>query len=227
MQINGNRISIVIIHDEALIREALVRSLREHSEFAVVGEAEDSRDGADEIVDKCADVALFHLDLGDQASIAMLDYLIAHCPKTRVLLLTAVIETSIARKALELGVAGIFHHGHGVNTLIKAIEKVYDGEVWMDRSVIAAALNEIRRGSTESDALSCPGASELTPREFEVIGLVCEGLRTRDMAERLFISEKTVRNHLASIFNKLDVTHRLELSVLARKHGLAPDTSSV
>ena len=227
MQINGNTISIVVIHDQALIREALIRTLQEHSQFRIVGEAENYREGATTILDKCADVALFHLDLDDRASITMLDHLIAQCPKTRVLLLTAVIETSIARKALELGVAGIFHHGHGVNRLIKAIEKVQEGEVWMDRSVIAAALNEIRKGAPESDGISCPGAEDLTPREIEVIGLVCEGLRTREMAERMFISEKTVRNHLASIFNKLDVSHRLELSVLARKHGLAPDVTSV
>jgi DNA-binding NarL/FixJ family response regulator len=221
MQDNRETITIVIIHDQALIRESLVRSLDQLERVRVVGEAQNSLEGAKKILEQCADVALLDIDLALQKSISLLTTLVARCPKTRVLLLTSRMETSIGRKALELGVSGIFQKDQSLRILIKAIEKVHAGEIWMDRSVIAAALNAIKKGDRGSDGWTLPGASELTPRELEVISNVCEGLRTREIADRLYISEKTVRNHLASIFSKLDVSHRLELSVLAQKHGLA------
>ncbi len=98
-----------------------------------------------------------------------------------------------------------------------------DGEVWVDRAMTALLLKDLRR-SSESQRLDTETAriASLTPREREVIRLIAQGFGTARIAKELFISEKTVRNHLASIFSKLMVSDRLELAIFAVRHGLAP-----
>src|SRR5207247_2084469 len=105
-------------------------------------------------------------------------------------------------------------------SLVKAIEKVYDGEVWLDRSMIASVLNTRARGDMSPEqSLYATQIATLTEREREVIQLIGEGLRNKEIAERLVISEATVRNHLTSIFAKIGVNDRFELVVFAYRYG--------
>jgi len=106
--------------------------------------------------------------------------------------------------------------------LLKAIEKVHAGEVWLERSMIAAVLSEMtRKNERKPTNPEAANIATLTPREREVITLIGEGLRNKQIAQRLFISETTVRHHLTSIFSKLHVSERLELVIYAYRHGLA------
>jgi DNA-binding NarL/FixJ family response regulator len=107
-------------------------------------------------------------------------------------------------------------------TLIKAIRKVLAGEVWLERSMTAHILTDFTRA--DERRRNDPEAAKietLTEREREMIALIAEGLTTKRIAERLFIGEKTVSNHLTAIYNKLGVSSRLELAIYASRHGLA------
>jgi DNA-binding NarL/FixJ family response regulator len=108
------------------------------------------------------------------------------------------------------------------DVLLKAIERVHAGEIWIDRTVIASVITEMTRHSNgeEQDSEEYK-INSLTAREREVVTLVGEGLKNRDIAARLFISETTVRHHLTSIFDKLGVSDRFELAIYAYRHGLA------
>jgi len=104
---------------------------------------------------------------------------------------------------------------------LKAIKKVHAGEVWLDRSMMAKVLSEMTQsGEPKQDAAETAKIAALTGREREVIALISEGAGTRQVASQLFISEKTVRNHLASIYSKLDISDRLELVLYAQRHNL-------
>jgi DNA-binding NarL/FixJ family response regulator len=117
---------------------------------------------------------------------------------------------------------GIVKKEKAAEVLISAIERVHAGEAWLDPSLMAGVLTEMTRSSRgkktdpEADKIAA-----LTNREREVIALVGEGIKSKEIAGRLFISETTVRHHLTSIFDKLGVADRVELLIYAYRHGLA------
>jgi DNA-binding NarL/FixJ family response regulator len=114
---------------------------------------------------------------------------------------------------------GVVLKEKAAETLLRAIERVHAGEVWLERAMMASVLSQMTRASQQPDPEAAKIAT-LTTREREVIALIGEGLRNRQIAERLFISETTVRHHLTSIFAKLEVADRLELVIYAFRHAL-------
>ena len=162
---------------------------------------------------------ILDLVLGDEDGLNLLPTLREKSPKTRVLILTGVLNPDAHRAAIRKGAMGIVLKEHAADLLLKAIKKVNDGEVWIDRSMMGMVIQEFSKPAYTDPEVSKIEA--LTSREREVIGLVGEGLKNKQIAERLFISETTVTHHLSSVFAKLDVSDRLELTIYAFRHGLA------
>jgi DNA-binding NarL/FixJ family response regulator len=149
-------------------------------------------------------------------------------PELRILVLTGVRDAQAHRRAFQLGATGLVEKDAAADVLLKAIRKVAAGEIWLDRASTAILLAELTRGEQhEKGDPDAEKIARLSPREREVAELIGEGLSNRKIAERLFISETTVRHHLTSIFSKLEVHDRLELLLYAYRHGLvrsrAPD----
>jgi len=157
--------------------------------------------------------------LGDEDGLSFLPELREVTRNARVLVLTGLRSSESQRRAIRAGAMGIVLKEHAAEVLIKAINKVHQGEVWLDRSMMGAVLDEM----TQAPEIDPEGAriAGLTDREREVIALIAEGLRNKQIGQRLFISETTVTHHLSSIFSKLDVSDRLELIIYAFRHGLA------
>ena len=137
----------------------------------------------------------------------------------RVLVLTGLRGSESQRRAMLAGAMGVVLKDHAAEVLIKAIHKVHQGEVWLDRLTMGSVLDEMTQ-APEIDPERAKIAS-LTDREREVIALIAEGLKNKEIGKRLFISETTVTHHLSSIFSKLEVTDRLELVIYAFAHKLA------
>jgi DNA-binding NarL/FixJ family response regulator len=159
------------------------------------------------------------LVLGEEDGLAFLPELREQVPGSRVLILTGVQNPDSHRSAIRLGAMGIVLKEHAADLLLKAIRKVYEGEVWIDRSMMGMMIQEFTKPIQTNPEDS--KISALTTREREVITLVGEGLKNKQIAERLFISETTVTHHLSSVFSKLEVSDRLELIIYAFRHGLA------
>jgi DNA-binding NarL/FixJ family response regulator len=123
-------------------------------------------------------------------------------------------------RAITMGAQGWVSKFDSEQTLVMAIRKVHEGEVWINRSMVAYALNSLRYPAQVMNETAYSIAS-LTPREREVIHLIAEGMRNSDIAAELHISESTVGHHLSSIYSKLAVTDRLELAIFAFRHRLA------
>jgi two-component system nitrate/nitrite response regulator NarL len=214
-------VRIVIVDDHALMREGLRMLLENHPHLAVVGEAANKAQTLTEVARSRPHLVLLDLDLGGDNALDFMNELFSLDDNLRVLVLTGVRDPEMHRKAVQLGAMGVVLKDRASEVLIKAIEKVHAGEVWLDHSTVAKLLNDARR-SRDPKRIDPEIAriQSLTPREREIISLIAEGAGTKQLATRLFISEKTVRNHLTVIYSKLDVSDRLELSLYAVRHGL-------
>ena len=155
-------------------------------------------------------------------STQILDFLpklISSFPAARVIVLTSSTETEAHQRAVQSGAMGLVLKEQGAEVLIAAIEKVYSGEVWLARSLTASVLSGVSRSSPNNEeALKI---ESLTKREREIIALTAQGFKRSQIAEKLFISDSTVRNHLTSILSKLELSDRFELVFYAYRHGLS------
>lgn len=149
---------------------------------------------------------------------------LAHAGKGRVLVFAAPGDDALHRRAIEMGASGVVSKDEAASVLARAIQRVHAGELWLDRGRTAAALSLARRRSRDPEAVKI---ESLTRREREIVGLVSQGLRNASIADRLSISEATVRNHLTSILSKLELSNRFDLAVYAFRHDLVTEPESV
>jgi DNA-binding NarL/FixJ family response regulator len=187
-----------------------------------VGEAANCTDALAAAAGKQPDIILLDLDLGEESGLDCLPELLTVTSGARVLVLTGVRDSQLHRRAVHLGALGVVLKEKAAEVLLLAIAKVQAGEVWLEGTMIASVLGDLTRPrEVQSSNPKMANIASLTGREREVIALIGQGLRNRQIAERLFISETTVRHHLTSIFAKLGVADRLELVIYAYRHGLS------
>lgn len=214
-------IRIVLVDDHAVMRAGLRLIIEGHPGMKVVGEAGDAATAIAVATRERPDIILLDLDLGQDSGLDCLPHLLDAAEATRVLVLTGMDDYEAHRRAARLGAMGLVHKAKAAEIILKAIEKVYAGEVWFDRSLLGGMLSDISRsGQQKKGDPEAEKIATLTRREREVVTLICEGLKNRQISERLFISETTVSHHLTSIFGKLGVTDRLELVVYAYTQGI-------
>jgi len=217
-----NTVRILLVDDHAVVRAGLRMLIESRPGLAVVGEAATTSDAVAAAGREQPDLILLDLDLGGDSGLDILPELFATAKQARVLLLTGVRDPEEHHRAIRLGAMGVVLKEKAAEDLLKAIEKVHAGEVWLDGALMARVLGRsLPGGDTAATNPEAAKMTTLTEREREVIALICEGLQNKLIGERLFISETTVRHHLTSIFDKLGVTNRLELVIYAYRHGLA------
>jgi DNA-binding NarL/FixJ family response regulator len=216
---NQRPITIMIIDDHVVIRSGL-RMLIEHDQrMQVVAQAGNRIEALERAAGTRPDVIILDLVLGEEDGLSFLPELCQASPNSRVLVLTGVQSPDAHRRAIRRGALGIVLKEHAAEQLLKAIMKVYEGEVWIERSMMGTMIQELNKPTQVDPEVT--KIKSLTDREREVIALVGEGLKNKQVGERLFISETTVTHHLSSVFDKLDVSDRLELIIYAFRHGLA------
>jgi two-component system nitrate/nitrite response regulator NarL len=218
----ASEIRIVLISQLELFRAGIRSLLQSKEGLKVVGEAAGEGDGIEIVKREQPDVTLLGTDANEGKGLELMPGILAAAEATRVLILSDSADPELQQKAIRLGAIGVVSKNKPADILIKAIERVHAGEAWVDRSTIAAVLGDLSPANRakKQDPKEARIAS-ITPREREVIRLVGEGLNSRQIAERLFISEVTVHHHLTSIYSKLEVAGRLELLIFAYRNGLA------
>jgi two-component system nitrate/nitrite response regulator NarL len=217
-----SQIRILLIDDHTVMRLGLRLLIENQQGLKVVGEASGRTDALELAEREQPDIILLDLALPGTDGVDLIPELLSIAKETRILVLTGVLEPEIHTRAMRLGAMGVVLKEKAPEVLLKAIEKVHQGEIWLDRAMVANVFSE--RSRAREAAKKDPEAAKiatLTEREREVISLVGEGLRNKQIADRLFISEGTVRNHLTTIFGKLEVSDRFELLMYAYRHGIA------
>ncbi len=212
-------ITVMIVDDHVVIRSGLRMLIEHDQQMRVVAMAGNQAEALERAAKETPDVIVLDLLLGDEDALAFLPELCEASPSSRVLVLTGVQNPDAHRRAIRRGAMGIVLKEHAADQLLKAIEKVNKGEVWIERSMMGSMIQEFSKPPMVDPELV--KIESLTEREREVIALVGEGLKNKQVGERLFISETTVTHHLSSVFSKLEVSDRLELIIYAFRHGLA------
>ncbi|HEY3103810.1 MAG TPA: response regulator transcription factor [Pyrinomonadaceae bacterium] len=212
-------IKILIVDDHLLVRTGLRMLIESEPNLKVVGQASNRSEALALAKSEQPDLILLDIDLGSENGLDFLPELTDTVAGVHVLVLTGLRDVGSHRRAARLGAAGVVLKEHAADVLLKAIKKVHAGELWLDRSMMGSLLREMTQ-PPKIDAEAAKIAT-LTRREREVLTLVAEGLKNRDIAARLFISETTVTHHLSSVFAKLGVSDRLELVIYAFANNLA------
>lgn len=208
-------IRIMIVDDHAVMRAGLRMLIEEDKSLTVVAMTGSRQETLQVAEKERPDIIVLDILLGEDDGLSFLPELCDSNPNSRVLVLTGVQNPESHRTAIRRGAMGIVLKQQAAEQLLKAIHKVHRGEVWIDRLMVGPVLHEMRHERrAEADPEEAKIAT-LTTREREVIALVAEGLRNKQIGERLFISETTVTHHLSSIYSKLAVADRLELVIYA------------
>jgi two-component system nitrate/nitrite response regulator NarL len=213
-------IGVMVIDDHAVVRAGLHLLLEDTPGVHPVGEVSGSAQALAELQKHQPAITLLELNLGDQDGIDLLPELLQAVPYSRVIILTGSPDTKMHRQAIVLGARGLVMKSQDVDVLLKAIRRVHAGELWIDRALMHTVIGEMTARPDSGDPEAAKIAA-LTARELEIVAQIGEGLKNKQIAERLFISETTVRHHLTSIFSKLGVGDRLELVIYAYRHNLA------
>ncbi len=200
-------IRLIIADDHALFRGGLKSLLRRQRDMKVVGEVESAGALMEVLADTACDVLLLDLQMERWA----LDDIRQLATRTKVVVLTASESLENAITAMRLGARGVVQKRFAVQTLMEAIRTVAGGSVWMPPTLQAEVAAQW--GASNS--------KQLTSREADIVRLVATGLRNAEIAQRLSITEATVKTHLNNIFEKLELRDRVELTVYALRHGLA------
>jgi DNA-binding NarL/FixJ family response regulator len=213
-------IRVLLVCSERVIRAAVRALIDGRRETCVIDEVEDLHAALDLIVAERPDVTVLDPDHYHSDDVA--DLMRAAVTKTRIILLTGLPSSTPIAQAVENGAVGLVLKQQPPELLLKAIDKVHAGELWLDRTATARLIAELSYASQAENGDAATGkAARLTQRERQVIRLVGAGLRNSQIARRLCISEVTVRNHLTATFRKLELENRFQLVFYAFQHGLA------
>src|SRR5258707_771765 len=222
-----SKIRIVVADDHPIFRDGLCRLLALEEDFEVVAQAQDGRQVLDVLQQHEPDILLLDLKMPGLDGLATLQRLQAAKNKTRVIVLTASDDKNEFVQAMKLGTSGIVLKQTATELLIKSIRKVHAGEIWLDSHTTAAVIRQFVANDEAPMQAPAPVAaprererSPLSQREREIVALVAQGFKNKEMAEKMFISEQTVKNHLHNIFDKLGVSDRLELALYAIHNNL-------
>jgi len=224
------KIRIVVADDHPIFRDGLCRLLALEEDFEVVAQAQDGRQVLEVLQQFEPDILLLDLKMPGLDGLATLQRLQQAKNKTRVIVLTASDDKNEFVQAMKLGTSGIVLKQTATELLIKSIRKVHAGEIWLDSHTTAAVIRQFVANDEAPPAapqMAPPPQqprererSPLSQREREIVALVAQGFKNKEMAEKMFISEQTVKNHLHNIFDKLGVSDRLELALYAIHNNL-------
>jgi len=214
-------IRIVILDNQDLCRAGLRLLIDSKPGMSIVGEAGSLRKGLEIVANLKPDIILIELNLSGMSGLNIVPSILKAYKRARLILVTSSSDPQVHQSAVESGVMGIVSKSQKPEILINAIEKVYAGEVWLERSMIAYVLSRLSRDhNLEQTSQVIENINELSEREKEVIQLIGQAYNNNKISTELCISEATVRHHLTSIYRKLGVSNRLELLVYAHHYDL-------
>lgn len=212
--------TILIVDDHPLFREGLKTIITSDTRYEVVGEAGNGREALRLAKKHKPDLVLLDIALPDQNGIQLSREIRNLSSKTRILIVSMHSKTDYIVKAFQAGATGYVVKYSASERLLQGIDSVLKGEYFMDSSVSHKVIEKLMQSPEKEAKITDAAYDTLTPREQEVMVLLAEGLSSKEAAEKLFISPKTVENHRSNMMRKLDLHSTLELIRYATRLGL-------
>ena len=219
----GDAIRILVADDHALFRRGLNMVLETEGGIEVIGEAEDGAEAVEKALDLAPDVVLMDVRMPRLSGIEAAARIREGIPSVKILMLTVSDEEDDLYAAIKAGANGYLLKEISIEEVADAIRAVTQGQSLISPSMASKLLDEFTSLSKQADEKQGPHAPRLTERELEVLQLVAQGLSNRKIADKLYISENTVKNHVRNMLEKLHVHSRMEAVLYAMRENLIDD----
>ncbi len=214
-QETNDKVRILIVDDHAVVRQGLITFLELQDEIEVVGEASNGKEAIQKVLELEPDVVLMDLVMPVMDGLTAIKQIKQLRPSTEVIALTSFADDEKVFTAIRSGATGYLLKDVQPNDLVKAVLAADRGEVQLHPEVAKLLMHEVVAPAKEADSLD-----ELTEREREVLGLLGLGMSNKEIAYNISVSEKTVKAHVSSILNKLNLPGRTHAALYASKRGL-------
>ena len=213
----AEKISLMIADDHVLMRQGLKQLLELEEDIAVIAQSGDGEETVKKALEYNPDVILLDINMPSMNGIEVLRRLKDLGTVSKIIMLTSHEDKEYLFETMKIGADGYVLKDSDADSLIKAIRDVNMGKTYIQPSIASMLVEglEEKDSNKELDKIR-----QLTKREYEVLSLIAEGLSNKDIADKLFISEKTVKNHVSSIFKKLDVNDRIQAAIFAFKNDI-------
>jgi DNA-binding NarL/FixJ family response regulator len=209
-------IRLILADDHPIVLHGLQQLFERHRDFRVVACCLTGEAALDVVRREPADVLVLDLRMPGRSGLDVLRALDAEHRRCRVVVLTAALHDADVAEIVRCGAKGLVLKESSPETLLDCVRRVHAGEQWIDRNTLTRAFDR----AVHSEPAAREASTLLTPRELEIVRMVSQGLRNRDIATRLSISEGTVKIHLHNVYEKIGVDGRLELVLYAQNRGL-------
>ncbi len=213
------RIRVMLAEDHSMVRQGLKQLIELESDIKVVAEAANGEEAVSYFFIEQPDIVLMDINMPKLNGLQALEAIKQKNPDAKIIMLTIHQDREYLFKALQLGANGYVLKDADGAVLVEAIRKVYQGEAYIQPNMAKELIVEFKR-YTSGEAGSSRKNSLLSDRELEVLDLIAKGRLNKEIAKTLYISEKTVKNHISNIFKKLNVSDRTQAAVYALKNNL-------
>lgn len=218
-------IRVLLADGHPIVLEGLKKIFADDPLIEIVGEATDGLDAIEKAVQLEPDVVLMELRLPRVDGLTALRGIQTRAPKSKVIIFSAPENREEFVEAMKLGCSGIVHKDSQTSLIGKSITKVHQGEIWLDSNTTAAVMRKFASPADAQAPQTINGKApreraQISQREREIIILIAQGYKNKEIAEKMFITEQTVKNHLHNVFDKLGVSDRLELALYAIHNSL-------
>ncbi|MFN8526738.1 MAG: response regulator transcription factor [Chloroflexota bacterium] len=208
---------ILLVDDHEVVRLGLKALLERHPRFEIVGEASTADEALARALVQKPDVVVMDIRLPGKSGIECTRDIVAALPGTRVIVLTSYADEDLLMEAVAAGASGYVLKQIGSDDLVKALEAIGRGEALLDPSLMSTAFARLREAARKERG---EAFKMLTEQEVKILTLVSRGKTNREIAEEIYLAEKTVRNYVSSILGKLGLAHRSQAAAYAVEHGL-------
>ena len=211
------KLRILLVDDHEIVRMGLRMLLSRYSQFDVVGEASNAQEALERTAYLDPNIIVMDIRLPGKSGIeATADILVKH-PHVKVIVLTSYADDDLLFNAIAAGASGYVLKQSGSEDLVRALETVGRGDSMLDPAVTQRVFQRVRENARRAEDATF---ASLTDQELNILALITEGLTNREIAAQIFLSEKTVRNYVSSILNKLDLASRAEAAAYAVRHHI-------